>query len=248
MPGERIGTQHAPDGGAMDAHVDHRAPSLSDAEDWLALSTGAALLLAGASRRSTGGAILTAASAPLLYRGITGHWPGLTNGSTPAESTRRALSGDRGLHVRESVRLELPLGDVYRFWRRFENLPRFMTHLERVTERPDGTSHWVMSGPAGLAVHWDAEIINEVENKVIAWRSLPGSELVTAGSVHFDASRGGRSTQVSVHLQYSPPGGKAGALVASLLGRNPSSTIREELRHLKHVLEAGELPRATADA
>ena len=74
----------------------------------------------------------------------------------------------------------MPVADVYRFWRRLENLPQFMTHLDRVTEAPDGTSHWVAAGPAGLTVEWDAEIINEVENKVLAWRSLPGSDVVTA--------------------------------------------------------------------
>jgi uncharacterized membrane protein len=150
--------------------------------------------------------------------------------------------------VRESIRLEVTLEAVYRFWRRLENLPQFMTHLERVTETGEGKSHWVASGPAGLAVEWDAEIINEVENQVIAWRSLPGSDVVTAGSVNFDAVRGGRSTQVSVHLQYAPPAGKAGALVASLFGREPSQTIREDLRHFKQLLEAGEIPRATATA
>ena len=84
------------------------------------------------------------------------------------------------------------------------------------------------AGPAGLAVEWDAEIINEVENKVSRGVRFPDSDVVTAGSVNFDAARGGRSTQVSVHLQYSPPAGKAGALVASLFGRAPSQTVRED--------------------
>jgi uncharacterized membrane protein len=97
-------------------------------------------------------------------------------------------------------------------------------------------------------VEWKAEIINEVPDQVLAWRSLPGSDVVTAGSVNFDAVRGGRSTQVSVHLQYAPPAGKAGALVASLFGREPSQTIREDLRHFRQLLEAGERPRATATA
>ncbi len=161
---------------------------------------------------------------------------------------RTAVGGDRGLHVRESIRLDVPVGDVYRFWRRLENLPQFMTHLDRVTEDADGRSHWVTSGPVGLAVEWDAEIINEIEDKVLAWRSLPGSDVVTAGSVNFDAARGGRSTQVSVHLQYAPPAGKAGALVASLFGREPSQTVREDLRHFKQLLEAGEIPRVTGTA
>jgi uncharacterized membrane protein len=232
----------------MDAeHLSERSPSLSDADNWLALGTGALLLVVGASRRSTVGAWLAVSSTPLLYRGITGRWPDVLNGHAHPESTRHALGGERGIHVRESVRLEVPIGDVYRFWRRLEHLPQFMTHLDRVIQT-DGTSHWVASGPAGLAVEWDAEIINEIENEVIAWRSLPGSDVVTAGSVTFDAARGGRSTQVNVHLQYAPPAGKAGALVASLFGREPSRAVREDLRHFKQLLEAGEIPRATATA
>ena len=222
--------------------------SVSTAEDWLALGGGGLLLLLGASRRDAVGALLAISSAPLLYRGVTGEWPARVNGDTPSDNTRRALGGERGVHVRESIRLDVPISEAYGFWRRLEHLPRFMRHLDRVTETANGTSHWVAVGPAGLAVEWDAEIINEVENTLIAWRSLPGSDVVTAGSVHFDAARAGRSTQVSVHLQYAPPAGKAGALIASLFGREPSQTIREDLRNFKQLLEAGEIPRATTTA
>lgn len=221
--------------------------SLSDVERWLALGGGALLLFAGASRRSTAGKVMALSSAPLLYRGIMGKWPAFPNGYRNGD-TRTALGGNRGVHVRESVRLEVPVADVYRYWRRLENLPRFMTHLNGVTESADGTSHWVAEGPAGLTVEWDAEVINEIENELLAWRSLPESEVVTAGSVNFDPLRGGRSTQVSVHLQYAPPAGKAGALLASLFGQEPSQTIREDLRNFKQLLEAGEIPRATATA
>jgi uncharacterized membrane protein len=229
----------------MDAHrLNDGTSSLRDAETCLALGAGTLLLLVGASRRSMAGALLAVSSAPLLYRGIMGHWPAIANGLTPSDHTKTALAGLRGVHVRESIRLEVPLADVYGFWRRLENLPRFMTHLDRVIENSDGKSHWVAAGPGGLAVEWDAEIINEVDNKLIAWRSLPGSDVVTAGSVNFDSVRNRRNTQVSVHLQYAPPGGKAGALIASLFGREPSQTIREDMRHLKQMLEAGEISRA----
>src|SRR4029079_10779154 len=203
-----------------------RASTLGDAENWLALGTGALLLLVGASRRSTLGACLAVSSVPLLYRGITGRWPAVTNGDGRSDNSRTALAGNAGVHVRESIRLEVPLEQAYRYWRDLQNLPCFMPHLVRVTETADGTSRWVAAGPGGLEVTWDAEIINEVENEVLAWRSLRGADVVSAGSVNFDRVRGGRSTQVSVHLQYAPPAGKAGALVASLLGREPSQTIR----------------------
>jgi uncharacterized membrane protein len=233
----------------MDAdHLHDGTQSLRDVETCLALGGGALLLLVGASRRSIGGAILAASAAPLLYRGIVGHWPPVASGLTPSDDTKTALAGTRGVRVRESIRLEVPRADVYAFWRRLENLPRFMTHLDRVTERSNGTSHWVAVGPAGLAVEWEAEIINEVHNKLIAWRSLPGSDVVSAGSVNFDEARAYRSTEVRVDLEYAPPAGKAGALIASLFGSEPSQTIREDLRHFKQLLEAGEIPRATATA
>ena len=228
--------------------VSDRPASIIDTENWLALGAGAVLLMVGASRRSAYGACLAVASGPLLYRGITGHWPAILNNHVRADDTKAALGGERGVHVREAVRVERPVADVWRFWRRLEHLPRFMTHLDRVTETSARQSHWVAAGPAGLTVEWDAEIINEVENEILAWRSLPGSDVVTAGSVNFDAVRGGRSTQVSVHLQYAPPAGKAGAFTASLFGREPSQTIREDLRRFKQLLEAGEIPRATATA
>lgn len=120
-----------------------------------------------------------------------------------------------------------------------------MTHLDRVIETDDGRSHWVVKGPGDLSVEWDAEIINEVENKLIAWQSTAGSDVATAGSVTFSEARAGRSTQVSVHLQYAPPAGTAGALIAKLFGRDPAHTIREDLRHFKQLLEAGEVPCAT---
>jgi uncharacterized membrane protein len=119
-----------------------------------------------------------------------------------------------------------------------------MTNLERVVDYGNGRSHWVAKGPAGYAVEWDAEIINEVENKVIGWRSLPDSEVVSAGSVTFEPVRNGKATQVSVDLQYSPPAGRAGSAIAWMLRKAPSQTIREDLRRLKRLMETGEVPAA----
>lgn len=217
-------------------------------DESVGIVAAAAFLIAfGVSRRSLFGAGLAMAGVPLVYRGLAGRWPSLAAGLSNGD-TRLALSGDRGVHVRESIRLELGLAEVYRFWRQFEHLPRFMSNLERVDVLDARRSHWVARGPAGLRVEWDAEIINDVENQLIAWRSLPGSEVVSAGSVNFDAVRGGRSTQVSVHLQYAPPAGRAGAFLSKLFGREPSQTIREDLRRLKQLLEAGELARVAAPA
>jgi uncharacterized membrane protein len=217
----------------------------TDWERWLTMAAAGAILAYGLKRRSGAGTWLALAAVPLAYKGIAGHWPGFGNGH--ADDTRAALSGRRGVNVREVVSLERPLDEVYQFWRRFENLPRFMRHLETVTQYGDGRSHWVACGPSGSRFEWDAEIINEVQNKVIGWRSLPNADVVSAGSVNFKSARDGRTTEVAVNLQYAPPGGKVGAFAAKLFGKAPSQTIREDLRRFKQVLEAGEIPRAVAE-
>jgi uncharacterized membrane protein len=181
------------------------------------------------------------AGATLIAVGLT-----VANRRARRTNTRTALAGPRGLRVIDAIRLEQPIEQVFSYWRRLENLPTFMSHLVSVTQTSPTRSHWVAKGPAGLNVEWDAEIFNEIDNKLIAWRSLPGSDIVTAGSVNFDAARAGRSTQVTVNLQYDPPAGKAGALIAAMFGRAPSQTIREDLRKWKQRMEAGEIACAGA--
>ena len=219
-------------------------PSVGALERVAAFTTATAVVAYGLSRRNFQGVCLAAAATPLAYRGLAGEWPRIGNGDSPRDRTRAALRGDRGIHVRESVRLEKPIAEVYRFWRTLQNLPKFTNYLSEVKDLGNGKSRWIANGPAGTRVMWEAEIINDVENKVIGWQSLPGGDVVTAGSVNFDTVRDGRSTQVSVHFQYAPPGGRAGSLLAMLFGREPSQTVREDLRRLKQLLEAGEFPHA----
>ncbi|MGE3178291.1 MAG: SRPBCC family protein [Vicinamibacterales bacterium] len=214
-----------------------------DLERFATASGAVALLAYGFSRRTVPGMLMAAAAVPLAYRALAGHWPqgfdlGRANGNTQV-----ALSGARGVHVRESVRLEKPVGEVYGFWRRFENLPRFMMNLERVTDLGSGRSHWEARGPGDVRVEWDAEIIKDVPDRLISWRSLPGADVVTAGSVCFEPVRNGRETQIAVHLQYEPPAGRMGSAVAWLAGREPSQSVREDLRRLKQCMEAGEIAR-----
>ena len=222
---------------------------------------GGALAAYGLKRRAAPGGVAAIAGAALLYRGATGHcdfYQALgvnrayrrANGYTvrgkgtgliadEGSDTRAKLGGSRGIHVEELVTINRPLSELYRFWRNFENLPQFMEHLESVSVREEGVSHWVAKGPAGMRVEWDARIINEVDNKVIGWQSLEGSMISTAGSVNFDEDTFG--TRVTVHLQYNPPGGKAGAAIARIFGEEPNQTIAEDLRRFKQLMEAGEI-------
>ncbi|HET7220173.1 MAG TPA: SRPBCC family protein [Vicinamibacterales bacterium] len=231
------------------AQARRRYANVGSLERWGSVVVGGALVTYGLSRRTKAGAGIAAAGTTLLLRGTTGHCPvySTMGVSTAADDTRHALAGTHGFHVHEAIRLEKPIDEVYRFWRQLENLPRFMTHLQRVVDLGNKRSRWTAKGPAGSTIEWDAEIINEVENKVIGWRSLPNSDLVTAGSVNFDRVRAGRETQLTVHLQYAPPGGRVGKLIAQVFGDEPAQAVREDLRRMKWLLEAGEIPRATAE-
>ena len=157
--------------------------------------------------------------------------------SSPVASVGRG----QGIKVEESVTINRPVLEVYRFWRNFENLPRFMDHLEAVTVIDDSRSHWVAKGPAGTKVEWDAIIHNEVDDELIAWRSLPGSEVNNAGSVHFTPTPDGSATDVRVVLSYEPPAGKVGAAVAKLLGEEPSKQVADDLRRFKQVMDSGDV-------
>jgi uncharacterized membrane protein len=130
---------------------------------------------------------------------------------------------------------------LFEFWRNIENLPRFMRHLVSVEQRDPARSHWVAQGPGDRKVEWDAEIINEIEDALIAWKSLPGGDVDSAGSVRFADAPGARGTEIHVELQYNPPAGIVGAYVARLFGREPEQEIEADLGRLKQYLECGEV-------
>jgi uncharacterized membrane protein len=220
--------------------------NLSDFERWASIAAGAAFVAYGLSRMKSNGWLYAGLGALALRRGVTAHCDlyeklGINTAGT-ADDTRAALRGSRGVNVLESVTINRPIKQLYRFWRNLENLPQFMRHLESVEKLTDTISHWRAKGPAGSVVEWDGEIFNEIPNKLIAWRSLEGADVVSAGSVNFDPAAGGRGTRVTVHLQYSPPGGKVGAAIARLFGADAETEIREDLQRFKQLLEAGEVP------
>jgi uncharacterized membrane protein len=154
---------------------------------------------------------------------------------------RRALSRRR-VHVHRAITINRPADQIYAFWRRFDTLPRFMDHLESVRVIDDRRSRWRARAPAGTTVEWEAEILRERPNELISWRSLEGSDVETEGSVLFAPAPGGKGTEVHVQLDYHPPGGRAGAAFARLFGQDPAQQVAADLRKLKQILEAGEIP------
>jgi uncharacterized membrane protein len=209
-------------------------------ERWLSVTCGGILAIHGI-RRGRGGLLQAISGAMMIRRGVTGKcevYRALGLRTAPHDG---ALPYEQGIRARAAITIQRPRETVYQFWRQLENLPRFMQHLESVQPTEGNRSRWVAEGPAGRRYEWTAEIINEIPMELIAWKSLPGSDVDSAGSVHFKDAPGNRGTEIRVELQYNPPAGAIGALVARLFGREPEQEIRSDLRRLKQFLEAGEV-------
>jgi len=154
------------------------------------------------------------------------------------------LNGARGagvVRVAQAVTINRSPEEIYRHWRDFQNLPRFMKHLESVRATGDRRSHWVAKSPVGRTVEWDAEITEDRPNELIAWRSLEGADVDTVGSVRFQRAPGGRGTIVKVEMLHSPPAGMVGATVGKLLGGGLEWEIKNGLRRFKQLMEVGEV-------
>jgi uncharacterized membrane protein len=154
-------------------------------------------------------------------------------------STRPGAGG--AMAIVQAVTVNRSPEEVYRFWRDFQNLPRFMSHLESVQVIDEKRSHWVARAPAGGTVEWDAEIIEDRPNQLIAWRSLEGADVDNSGLVLFKPAPGGRGTEVTVEIEYNPPGGALGAGIAKIFGEAPEQQVKDDLYRFKQVMETGEV-------
>jgi uncharacterized membrane protein len=217
-----------------------RGVNVGNTERRISLITGLALLFYVLVRRPGRKIAIPAAleAVYLLYRGATGHCV-----LYQAMEINRSQERNHGIRVQRAVTVNKPREELFRTWRNFENLPHFMHHLQsvRVDAGNGKQSHWVAKSPFGGVIEWDSEITDEVENELLAWRSLPGAWVENAGVVRFSDAPGGRGTIVSVLMQYNPPAGSMGAAVAKLLGEEPGQQVRSDLYHFKQIMETGEL-------
>jgi uncharacterized membrane protein len=210
------------------------AANVGGSERLVTLVAGAALLgYAWRNHSKT----LGLTSLGLLARGVTGYCPGYAAMGVNHADTTEALSGSRGVHVRESIVINARPEQVYRFWRRLDLLPEVMPHLAKVEQLDTKRSRWTAKAFDQVPVTWDAEIINEVPFETIGWKTVPGAMIQHAGAVNFKPVPGNSGTEVRVHLQYSAPGGRAANWLAWLAGEDPARLTREGLQTLKRRLE-----------
>jgi uncharacterized membrane protein len=160
----------------------------------------------------------------------------------PAKEDTVPVQSDQA--ARSVITINATPEELYRRWRDLEQLPTFMYHLESVQTTGDGRSHWVAKAPAGRTVEWDAEITDDNPGDRIAWQSLEGASVENSGAVSFRPAPQGKGTEVSVEIQYAPPGGALGSMVAKLFGEEPNQQISDDLRRFKQLVETGEIARS----
>ena len=212
-------------------HSSSEASNVSDTERWATLVGGGALVLLGLRQGSLRGALTALAGGGLVYRGLTAQ-----------NSIQDTLGMNDSIRVEKTVTISNKSPEeLYRFWRNFENLPHFMKHLKHVSVVNDQRSHWISTAPMGGSVEWDAEIINEQENRLIAWASVEGADIDNSGFVRFQPAPNDRGTEVKVVIEYNPPGGAVAATFAKLFGEEPKQQIGDDLHRFKMLMEAGEI-------
>ncbi len=213
--------------------------SLGDTERWSSLIAGGAMVLMGLRQRSLRGVLMAVTGGGLAYHGLAGQ---KSLKDTIEEKVGQATGAEQSIRVEKTVSiLNRSPEELYRFWRNFENLPTFMRHLKSVTVINHTRSHWVANAPLGKTVEWDADIISEQENHLIAWASAEGAEIEHSGFVRFQPAAPGRGTEVKVVMEYRPPAGVVGATIAKLFGEEPNQQIGDELSRFKMLMEAGEI-------
>jgi uncharacterized membrane protein len=214
--------------------------NVGDTERYGSIIGGAALVVAGLSRRSIPGLLLAAVGGLFIIRGTAGHCRlydamGVTTTPHPHHP---------GQKIEKTIFIARPPDELFRFWRNLENLPEFMENIASVRLLDDRHSHWVAKAPGGNILEWDAEIVNEHPGEMISWQTLPGAEVQSAGTVRFTPADDGRSTSLRVVLEFRPPGGVLGAGIARFFGEDPEVQLDRDLNRLKQIIESRPVPSA----
>ena len=212
---------------------------------------GGAMVAFGLARRKWDGYLLAAIGGGLVAHGASSHsylYEALGVHTDKRSGRNVSVPYELGVRIDKSITVNKPVDEVYRFWRNLENHPKFIPNVSTVQEIDNQRSHWVAKLRGNRSVQWDAEIINDKENEMIAWRTTPDSDVSSAGSVHFASVGPDRGTIISVEMQYDPPGGNIGAAIAKLLGSDPERQTAEALRRFKQLLETGEIPTTEGQA
>ncbi len=219
--------------------------NVGESERIISVAGGALLATIGLRRGSLGGALLAVIGGVLVFRGASGYCP---INEAIGRNTAEGKSETDVIEFSEVVTINKPREEVYKYWRKLENLPKFMTHLQSVTQLDEKRSHWVAPIPGTEKfenfgnVEWDAEIIEEDENSRLAWRSMPGASIDNSGEVRFTDAPQGRGTELHATIKYRPPQGAVGELASKLLNPVFKNMVEGDIKRFKRLLETNSIP------
>jgi uncharacterized membrane protein len=223
----------------------HGRVNVGQAERWASGVAGVLLAVHGLRRGTFGGLALSVLGGALAYRGFTGHCQAYEALNIDTTGKRRADESEHVFHgvlVKHTMTVNRTPVEIYEFVKDPANHRQYMEDVESVRADADGTWRWAMKGPFGTTWQFRSRLINDEPGRLIAWKSLPGGDLENAGSIRLVQALDGRGTEVTIEVNYEPPAGSFGVAIARLIGHNPDTTVRENLRHLKQIMEAGEVP------
>jgi uncharacterized membrane protein len=199
-------------------------------------TAGGAVAAFGAGRRDIFGGALTLTGLTLLTRALT---------NLELKRLVGVGAGRCAIDIQKTININAPVERVFRLWANYQNFPHFMSNVREVKDLGDGRSHWIVAGPAGTSVEWDAVITSFTPNEVLAWRAEPNSIVQHAGTIRFLSNPDG-STTVNIRLTYNPAIGGLGHIAASLFGADPRSQMDEDLVRMKSFIETGKVPSDAA--
>jgi uncharacterized membrane protein len=195
---------------------------------------GSALTLYGLKRKGLSKPLLSTAGLLLTTRSVINKDTKTLLGLGTAENSFK---------IRKAITINAPIDEVYQFWHNFENFKLFMDHVKEISVQDD-ISTWKVAGPAGTQVEFQSHITTDIPNELISWETLPDSSVKHTGFVRFDENRDG-GTRVSVQMEYVPPAGALGHVVAELFGVDPRHALNEDLVRFKSLLEKDQTSTST---
>ena len=222
-----------------------RRVNIGEAERLISIAAGIPVTIFGLTRGVRNGLVPTLLGSSLIFRGVTGYsflYQVLGVSTVKHSPAIATLPNNQGIRVKWAVTINASAEELYRYWRDFQNAPRFMENVESVQATGDRRSHWVAKTPLGMRVEWDAEVTNDEPGRLIAWRTTQGSFLApSGGSVRFEPKRNGRETVVWLEIEFRQFRGPIGTMLGNILGQIPEQVARKDLERFKELMEAGEI-------
>ena len=228
-----------------DERTTKSAVNVGKVERWASGIGGGLMVVQGLRRGNFSGLALAVLGGALAYRGFTGHCQAYQALNLNTAGKRRSDEEEtiyKGVLIKHTCTINRTPTEIYDYLEKPENHQRFNVRVESVTKSADGKWHWAIKGPLGSTWRFDSERITNQPGRLIAWKSLPGGDVDNAGSIRLSSTFEGKGTEVTMEVSYQPPAGSVGVAIAKMLGHDPDAQVREDLRRLKQLLEAGEIP------